>query len=95
MIKVMMLIIAIVCFIYGVYALATGKIVGKEIWRGSEKNKQYYAKICGIVMLVEAVIMGIGFYMEIIGLPYSSLVFIFAIGALVAVLMVAKKLLSK
>ncbi len=95
MIKFMMLIIAIACFIYGVYALATGKILGREMERASKKNKRYYAKICGIVMLVETIIMGIGFYMEIIERPYSSMIFIGAIGAMVAVLIIAKKILSK
>lgn len=45
-------------------------------------------------MLAEAIIVGIGFYMEIIG-PHLGMIFIGAIGALVVVFKIAKKILSK
>lgn len=95
MIRFMMLIVAIACFIYGIYVLVTGKNIGKEMEAATKENKRYYARICGIVMLAEAIVVGIGFYMETVKRPYSSLIFLGVIGALAVVLVIAKRILSK
>lgn len=95
MINLLMLIVAIACFTYGMYALFTPRLPGKESDGIAEGNKRRFSKICGVVMLVEAAIMGTGFYMEVTGLPYSRVAFLGFIGVLVCVLTLAKKLLSK
>ena len=95
MINIMMLIITIVCLVYGIYVLITGKLLGKDVEGVAERNKRRFSRICGVVMLAESSVVGTGFYMEVIGRPYSRVLGIVLVGALACVVYISKKKLSK
>ena len=79
MIKLLMLSVTIACFSYGIYALATNRLISKDLDEIAEENKRRYSKICGVVMLAEGAIVGTGLYMDITRRSYSKIIFIFLI----------------
>ena len=95
MINFMMILTAIACFVYGIYVLTTGRLLGNGMEGVAEKNKQRFSKICGAVMIAEAIVVGVGFYMETTERSYSRMLCIGVIGILFCAVWISKKILSK
>lgn len=79
-----MIVVAIAAFLCGIYSLVTGDIRDKHIAEASEENRKCFARICGIVMLILAVIAGAFVYLQKIELARLDIIVINA--AIVAIL---------
>lgn len=50
--KYYVLFLALACFLYGLWAVLTGKLLGKDGKDIAEKYRRRYARICGAVLLI-------------------------------------------
>lgn len=100
--KYYILFLALACFLYGLWAILTGKLLGKDGKDIAEKYRRRYARICGAVLLILSADLGVFCYLEAEDRLYALVrqPFFLFLAALflivpVAVLRAAKRVLKK
>ena len=62
--KYYVLFLALACFLYGLWAVLTGKLLGRDGKDIAEKYRKRYARICGAVLLILSADLGVLYYLE-------------------------------
>lgn len=100
--KYYILFLALACFLYGLWAILTGKLLGKDGKDIAEKYRRRYARICGTVLLILSADLGVFCYLEAEDRLYALVrqpIFLFLstlfVIVPVAVLRAAKRVLKK
>ena len=100
--KYYVLFLALACFLYGLWTVLTGKMLGRDGRGIAEKYRRRYARICGMVLLILSADLGVLCYLEVEDKLYALVrqpIFLFLSAFFVIVpvafLLVSKQVLKK